>query len=222
MLDFSRTEFDKTIQTALAGKIEIISKYPLVRLGNVAEISAGNSAPQERSAYHQGKYPFFRTSDVGAVHLSKNLTNVADYLNDRGIAGLKLFKKGTILIPKSGASTYLNHRVIMGIDGYVVSHLAAIVANEKEILTEFLYEVLTLIKAQDMKVNTDYPSLNVGDIESLKIPLPPKNVQEQIIAECQKIDQKYESSRMAIEEYRNKIAKIFSDLEVMARNLRGG
>ena len=222
MLDFSRTEFDKTIQTALAGKIEIISKYPLVRLGNVAEISAGNSAPQERSAYHQGKYPFFRTSDVGAVHLSKNLTNVADYLNDRGIAGLKLFKKGTILIPKSGASTYLNHRVIMGIDGYVVSHLAAIVANEKEILTEFLYEVLTLIKAQDMKVNTDYPSLNVGDIESLKIPLPPKNVQEQIIAECQKIDQKYESSRMAIEEYRNKIAKIFSDLEVMARNLQGG
>ncbi|WP_455003428.1 restriction endonuclease subunit S, partial [Cardiobacterium hominis] len=93
---------------------------------------------------------------------------------------------------------------------------------KKEILTEFLYEVLTLIKAQDMKVNTDYPSLNVGDIESLKIPLPPKNVQEQIIAECQKIDQKYESSRMAIEEYRNKIAKIFSDLEVMARNLRGG
>ena len=222
MLDFSRTEFDKAIQTALAGKVEIVSKYPLVRLGTVAEISAGNSAPQERSAYHQGKYPFFRTSDVGAVHLSKNLTKVVDFLNDKGIVGLKLFKKGTILMPKSGASTYLNHRVIMGVDGYVVSHLAAIVANEKEVLTEFLYEVLTLIKAQDMKVNTDYPSLNVGDIESLKIPLPPKKIQTQIIAECQKIDQEYETSRMSIEAYRAKIAKIFSDLEVMAQNQSGG
>lgn len=125
-------------------------------------------------------------------------------------------------MPKSGASTYLNHRVIMGVDGYVVSHLAAIVANEKEVLTEFLYEVLTLIKAQDMKVNTDYPSLNVGDIESLKIPLPPKKIQTQIIAECQKIDQEYETSRMSIEAYRAKIAKIFSDLEVMAQNQSGG
>ena len=31
-----------------------------------------------------------------------------DYLNKNGIKKLRLFKKGTILLPKSGASTFLN------------------------------------------------------------------------------------------------------------------
>ncbi|QEH51799.1 hypothetical protein FWK45_08530 [Histophilus somni] len=63
-------------------------------------------------------------------------------------------------------------------------------------------------------------SSSIGEI---KIPLPPLDIQQQIIAECQKIDQEYETSRMAIETYRAKIAQIFSDLEVLAQNSsRGG
>ena len=82
------------------------------KLGEVCDISAGNSAPQKKEFFKNGKFPFFRTADVGKVHISNNLTVAKDYLNKNGIKGLKLFKKGTILLPKSGASTFLNHRVI--------------------------------------------------------------------------------------------------------------
>ena len=64
-------------------------------------------------------------------------------------------------------------------------------------------------------------NLNTTRVAGIKIPLPPLDVQTQIIAECQKIDQEYETSRMSIEAYRAKIAKIFSDLEVMAQNQSG-
>lgn len=218
MLDFEHTEFNKVLRTSMQKKVEVVSKYPLVRLGNIADVSSGNSAPQDERLYLDGKYPFFRTSDVGKVHLSKNLTEVSDYLNEKGIEKLKEFPKGTILMPKSGASTYLNHRVIMGCDGYVASHLATIIANNNEILTEFLYEILTLIDARNIKANSDYPSLNKNDIDNIKVPLPPLDIQQKIIEECQKIDEEYENSRMKIEEYRAKIAKIFNDLEIV----RGG
>ncbi|HHX58422.1 MAG TPA: hypothetical protein GX706_01490, partial [Candidatus Moranbacteria bacterium] len=38
------------------------------KLGEVCEISAGNSAPQKRELFLGGRYPFFRTSDVGEIH----------------------------------------------------------------------------------------------------------------------------------------------------------
>ncbi len=214
MLDFKLSNFTKTIRLKPEKSIEIQSKYPLVNLGSVAEVGTGNSAPK-REAFTNGIFPFFRTADVGAVHLSKSLCNTTDYLNEQGIVNLRKFNKGTILFPKSGASTYLDHRVIMGVDGYVTSHLATIIANEDVILTEFLYEVLTLIKAKDVKPGSGYPSLNKSDIENIKIPLPPLDIQEHLIKQCRIVDGEYESSRMAIETYRQKIADIFDELEVV-------
>ncbi|WP_410683582.1 restriction endonuclease subunit S [Avibacterium paragallinarum] len=55
-------------------------------------------------------------------------------------------------------------------------------------------------------------------IGEIKIPLPPLEIQQQIVTECEKIDEEYENSRMKIEEYRTKIAKIFNGLEIV----RGG
>ena len=217
MIDFSRITFNKAIKLTPDKKIEIRSKYPLVKLGNIAEVSSGNSAPQDRGLFVNGKYPFFRTSDIGAVHLHKSLKQTTDYLNDKGVEKLKKYPKGTILMPKSGVSTYLNHRVIMGVDGYVVSHLATIIANNEKIITEFLYEFLVLVDVQDLKVNSDYPSLNKSDIDNIKIPLPPLDIQRQIVSECEKIDEEYNTSRMSIEEYKKKISQVFENLEVIVK-----
>lgn len=160
--------------------------WPTKKLGEICEISAGGSAPQGVKYFENGRYPFFRTSDVGVVHLSDNLCDTRDYLNDHGIKNLKLFKKGTILFPKSGASTFLNHRVTMGCDGYVSSHLATISASE-EIYYKFLYFFLTLIDAKAVTPNTAYPSLKISDIAKIEIPLPPLEIQKRIVERLDKI-----------------------------------
>ncbi len=54
------------------------------------------------------------------------------------------------------------------------------------------------------------------------LPLPPISIQQQIVDECAKVDEEYESSRMAIEEYRNRITQIFIDLEVLKNTKQGG
>jgi type I restriction enzyme M protein len=187
-------------------------EWEMVELGEVCEVSSGNTAPQEKKLFINGKYPFYRTSDVGAVHLSDNLVNVRDWLNEEGIKGLKLFKKGTILFPKSGASTYLNHRVIMGQDGYVVSHLATISANEKLANEKYIYFILTQIDAKNITPDQAYPSLKTSEIKNLKIPLPPLEIQEQIVAEIEEEQIAIETCKTLIDKMQKKIEQKIAEV----------
>ena len=150
------------------------------KLGEVAVVSAGNSAPQDKSFFKNGVFPFIRTSDVGKIKKG-SIRSCIDYLNSTGIRKLKLFEKGTILFPKSGASTFLNHRVIMDIDGYVSSHLATIKPNEI-FENKFVWYYLVTIDARNLMQDIAYPSLKLSDIKNILIPLPPLPEQKRIVA----------------------------------------
>jgi type I restriction enzyme M protein len=182
-----------------------IMKWSVVKIGDVCEISTGNTAPQDPKLFVNGKYPFYRTSDVGSVHLSRNLIEVNDWLNEEGIKGLRLFKKGTILFPKSGASTFLNHRVIMGLDGYVSSHLATLWANTDKILNSYLYYLLIGIDAKSLTADQNYPSLRTSDIGRIEIPLPPLEIQRKIVDEIDEYQKSIEDNKKMIDDNEQKI-----------------
>ena len=52
---------------------------------------------------------------------------------------------------------------------------------------------------------------------NLRFPLPPLDIQSQIVSECEKIDEEYNTSRMSIEEYKKKISQVFENLEVIVK-----
>ena len=187
----------------------------MVKLGDVANISTGNSAPQDKALFENGIYPFCRTSDVGRVHLSSNFVDINDKLNKKGIEGLRLFKKETILFPKSGASTFLNHRVMLGIDSYVSSHLATIYRDSNKCIAKFLYYLLCTIDARDLTADLSYPSLKTSDIANIEIPLPPLDIQEEIVAKIEEEEKAVEECKKLIEIHQtkinNKIQSIWGD-----------
>lgn len=150
------------------------------RLGEVAKIGAGNPAPQDEALFKDGTVPFFRTADAGGVRFG-DIYEAEDYLNDKGAKGLRLYGRGTILFPKSGASTFLNHRVMLGVEGYVSSHLATIVADEKQAHPRFLLYFLSTIAAQDLVQDHAYPSLNLPTIAGIEVHLPSLVEQRRII-----------------------------------------
>ncbi|MEZ5613928.1 MAG: restriction endonuclease subunit S [Rhodocyclaceae bacterium] len=149
-------------------------------LGSVAQVGAGNPAPQGGALFADGIHPFFRTSDAGRVRFG-DITESSDYLNDEGVKGLRRFPAGTILFPKSGASTFLNHRVMLGVDGYVSSHLATIVGDETKVDRRFLLYFLSTVSAQDLIQDHAYPSLNLPLITGIPVPLPPLPEQHRIV-----------------------------------------
>lgn len=155
--------------------------WKMKRLGDVAKVSAGNSAPQDESLFKDGIYPFFRTADAGRVRFGE-IHESTDYLNDKGIKGLRRYPRGTILFPKSGASTFLNHRVMLGVEGFVSSHLATIVADKSQVEPHFLLYFLSTVAAQDIIQDHSYPSLNLPTIEGIRIQSPPLHEQQRIVA----------------------------------------
>lgn len=149
-------------------------------LGDVADIGAGNSAPQGKALFTGGTYPFFRTSDAGQIRFG-DIFESRDHLNKQGIKGLRRFPKGTILLPKSGASTFLNHRVMLGVEGFVSSHLATIVADDAQVNGRYLLYFLTTVLAQDLIQDHAYPSLNLPDISRIPVLIPTLAEQHRIV-----------------------------------------
>ena len=149
-------------------------------LGDVAKVGAGNSAPQDEALFKDGTIPFFRTADAGRVRFG-DICEAADYLNDKGAIGLRHFAPGTILFPKSGASTFLNHRVMLGVGGCVSSHLATIVADENQAHPRFLLYYLSTVAAEDLVQDHAYPSLNLPTIAEIEVHLPALAEQQRIV-----------------------------------------
>lgn len=157
-----------------------MSNWTQQTLAEVAEIGAGNSAPQAKRLFENGTYPFVRTSDVGKVRFG-SLSTAADLLNKEGTQHLRLVQSGSILLPKSGASTFLNHRVALAIDAYVSSHLATVRARPELCDGRFLLYFLSTVRAQDLIQDHAYPSLTLSAIGAISIPLPPLDEQKRIV-----------------------------------------
>ena len=150
-------------------------------LGEIAEVSAGNSAPQAASLFEGGNIPFFRTSDAGRVRFG-DLFESTDHLNAIGAKKLRRYPQGTILFPKSGASAFLNHRVILGVEGCVSSHLATIVVDETKANSRFVLYFLSTIAAQNLIQDHAYPSLTLPTISGIVVPLPSISEQKRLVA----------------------------------------
>ena len=197
--------------------IPIDASWPLAALGDIATVAAGNPAPQGKQ-YFEGEFPFIRTSDVGAVHLSDKFCGSSDKINQLAIdeLRLRLFPKNTILFPKSGASTFLNHRVMMSEPAYVSSHLACIIPSEEKALSGWVYSLLCEVDAKEITPDQNYPSLRLESIKRIEVPLPPLETQRAIVAEL-------EAERALVEANRELIARMDGKIaEAVARVWGGG
>ena len=202
------------------------AKFPHCKLSEIAEITAGNSAPQGKEYFREGNLPFVRTSDVGIVHLSASFSGSADKINKRAVdkLNLRLFPVDTILFPKSGASTFLNHRVILAEQAYVSSHLACIICDKNKALPRYIYWFLCQVDARQITPDQAYPSLRLTEIGNIDIPLPPLEVQKEIVAEIEGYQKVIDGARAVIDNYKPQIpidpewemvelAKIIDELE---------
>lgn len=173
-------------------------------LRDFCDLGAGNPAPQGDKFFEGGTLPFVRTSDVGQVRRSIKFSGSADKLTPEAVAELRLrlFPQGTILFPKSGASTFLNHRVMLAEPAYVSSHLACITPRPDDAFPEYVYHMLCRVDARDLVPDQAYPSLRLEALGDLEIPLPPLEVQREIVAEVDGYQRVIDGARAVLDNYR--------------------
>lgn len=195
MLDFTRVEFNKAINLSVDKKIEIESKYPLVKLGDKFEISKGKIITQKET-------------EEGNIKVVAGGMDFA-YLHNEANR-----PKNIITVSASGANAgYIN----FWNEEIFASDCTTIYSKNIELL-KFVFNVLKVNqnKLFDLARGSAQPHVYPKDIENFKIPLPPLEIQEKIVNECQKIDDEVEKANIQIEnlkdEISNKINSINADM----------
>jgi len=185
----------------------IPSDWDVVKLEEIADISSGGSAPQGEK-YFNGKNPFIRVQ-----HVEEDTNRIARWnlITDEAVKKykLKLYSKGTIVFPKSGASIYLEKRAMLPVDAYIVSHLCAVKADNQKANQEFLFYELRNINLSENKAD-GYPTLNLSEVKIVEITLPLLPEQKKIASVLSKIQQ-------AIEQ-QDKIMQITKELKKSLMN----
>lgn len=100
---------------------------------------------------------------------------------------MRLWPAGTILVPKSGASTVLNNRVRLAEPAYASSHLATVQARPGTD-DAFLYHALCHLDARLLMGNAGYPSVSLADLGAAPIAVPPLHEQKSIAKTLDSVD----------------------------------
>ncbi|MCE7264072.1 restriction endonuclease subunit S [Campylobacter coli] len=198
MMDFEKVEFNKAISLNPSNSTQsemsnpfANSKYELVRLGDIIIDNLKSKIKvKEAKENITGKYPFF-TSGTNIYRYDEYLIEGKNIFLSTGGNAIVQFYNG-----KSSYST----------DTYALKS-----NNENYIDTYFLY---ILLKQLENFINcflfkgSGLKHLQKTELKSLKIPLPPLEIQKQIVAECEKVEEQYNTIRMSVEEYQNLIKTI--------------
>ena len=217
LFNFSKADFDKAIQTTTDKRNTILSKYPIVVLGGeegICEIKIGGTPARANASYFTGSHLWVSIAEMNG----QIITDTKEKITEEAIknSNVKLIPKGTTLL---SFKLSIGKTAIAGADLYTNEAIAALIPKDKEkVLDGYLFCIFNggLIDIKNVGNKAFGKSLNSTYLNNeVKVPLPPIDIQQQIISECQKVDEEYNSSRMSIEDYRKKIAQIFENLHVI-------
>jgi len=179
---------------------KIPEDWRISKLKEVAKVDSGNTAPQKEEHFIEGKYPFIRMQHLNVLKENKFVKHF-DLINEKAVREkkLKLFKKGSILLPKSGESIRTEKKAMLEFDSYVVNHLAVVEVEDIEKLdNEYLFYYFRHFKLSSLIMQTTTPSINLSTIREIEIPLPPLHEQRKIAHVLTTIDKAIEEVDKAI------------------------
>ena len=184
---------------------ELPTSWATVTLEALADVSAGNPAPQGEANFAEDGLPFVRVQDMGRLQ-GKYLRATADRVSEKGTQKLRLMPAGTVLLTKSGASTLLNQRAILGQDSYVVSHIATISSNLAT-SPDWLFYWLKTVDAVTLSHGGNMPSLPLSRVKQVECPLAPLAEQQRIVEKIETLFAELDQGEEALREGQKLLAR---------------
>ncbi len=212
MLDFSRPHFDWSFSLSSQAVSTISSKFNLVKMADVINLRSGQDLTPERYNDNQEGIPYI----TGA----SNFEGGEIIINRWTSSPTSIANKGDLLITCKGT---VGKMAYLHVDkAHIARQIMGITAKKNLKLSYLKYILEILVVHLSAQAKGMIPGIKREDILNADIPLPPLDVQKKVVAECEKVDEEYNTSRMTIDEYRTKIAKVFADLKVIIAQNGGG
>ena len=177
----------------------------IMKLSNIATISAGQSAPQGDECYTNDGIPFVKAGNLSEL-IEHNDENQIQKVSEKTISDykLKLYPKGTILFAKSGMSCMKGLVYVLKQDCYVVSHLACITPLNIE--SDYLKYYFKYHKPNTLVKDESYPSISLKDIGDMPIKIFNEEKRKEIIENLNKLNLLIDTNKSLLKKY-NDLAK---------------
>lgn len=213
MIEFTKTNFDKAIKTSVEYKINIESKYPISSIDEIVNLNEFSFNPTKTNDE-------FIYVDISSVSNGKiNYTSVIKG-KDAPSRARRLAKKNSVLIstvrPNLRAFAYVEDEVEKAI--YSTGFAILRSKDESILLPKYLYYLFmdyesTMMQIKAMMPKGMYPSINSANIKSIRVPLPPLDIQKKIAEECKKVDEEYKYAEESIVRKESEIKELIRSMQ---------
>jgi len=216
IMTFDRVDFEKNIALLLKKKVVIESKWPLIRLGDFKGIysfingSSFKSQDMHSTPIFENYMPVLKIGNI--IKNTKTTSyNDCDFHQVKGYE-LKIVGKGDLAIALTGATVgkagwitqkcLLNQRVLA-------------IRGDREILnylSQFIFGDLFYEYAQIIAHGNAQGNLSPSQVKDFKIPLPPKEIQEKIVAEIEVLEEREKDINDALKKAAQEISHVITTL----------
>ena len=153
-------------------------------MGEIGEITTGNTPSKDNKEYYGGNIPFFKPTDL-EQGINTKFSN--DKLSQLGFESSRKLPANTVLVTCIGAT--IGKTGLISVEGSCNQQINAIVPT-KSIIPYFLYYACVSEYMQnEIKSNasaTTLPILNKGNFSKIAFPLPPLEEQKRIVSEIER------------------------------------
>ncbi len=194
ILNFTSTNFTKTFSLSVESiKSVFSSQYPTIALEKCVEIDYGTRITKKDA--RGDEYPVY--GGGGETFRNGDFNREDCYIVSRFGMSPECVRKvsGKFFLNDSGLTLSTKSSGLL--QGFLNVYIMSI--------SEIIY---------GLGRGSSQKNLDMSGFKKLPIPLPPVNIQQQIIDECKKVEQRYQETRMQIEEYKKQIQDIFEQLDV--------
>ena len=204
MLDFSKPTFEKSIGLINKPSNSFGDTSPSAELGEVSTIEKGVTYSKSDQVQDETANTILTADNItldGRFEVTKTV-----FLNENLSLppSKKLKAKDIFICLSSGSKTHVGKVAFIASDtDYYAGGFMGIIRANSKILPELLFELLNS-EAIRKAVIAESSGANIqnlsASIKHLKIPLATLAIQQQIVAECQVVDQDADNSRRSIEQ----------------------
>ncbi|HEC1773447.1 TPA: restriction endonuclease subunit S [Campylobacter lari] len=216
MMDFEKVEFNKAISlNPKTQREEIKSQYPLVKLKICGDFFMGGTPSRKNINYWNGDIKWLTISDYSNRQV---IMDTKEKITREGFknSNVKMIQKGAVVV-----SIYatIGRVGILGEDMTTNQAIVAIIPNE-EFINKYLMYAIDYFKFQlyNEVITTSQQNINLGILQNMVIPKPPLEIQKQIVAECEKVEEQHNTLSLSIKEYQKLIKAMLQKCGIIEDN----
>lgn len=211
MIDFAQTSFDEAIHIVPQHQIEIDSDWECPNIGSLIALNEQTMNPSKWD-----KEIIY--VDISSVEKNTGIISYSDKMIGKKAPSRarRIVKDHSVLIstvrPNLKGFAYVEKEVqdaIYSTGFAVLRPLNESILQPKYLYYMFMYLDVVMSQIKAMMPKGAYPSINADNIKKIRIPLADSSVQTSVIDSIEKIEKKFNNSRMKIEDLQKEVMKVF-------------